>query len=237
MLSIFSKIKTIVGLEIKQNYIRFVEIKRSLLEDQILSYGEMVFENNLFEDNIFIDEKTLINCLKNIKKEVTSKDFNVSLPSNIKLDNFQFIFKEAGIKVSRFVAPDKALQNALIPKDSDMSFLVVNTEKDMVNFLIHDGGEKIFYYEGAPEKHFVASNLNQIYIDWYDEHKEKINNIIFVGSRVEDDTFVEYLGSQTKIPITHANVFVNLKLSENKIPSIPKNECCKYAVAIGLAVS
>jgi hypothetical protein len=236
MFSILSKTKILIGVEIKQNYIRFIEMKRSNNEDHIVSYGEVVFESILFEKDVFVDEKTLIGYLKNIRKDVSGKEFIVSLPSNVNINSFSAIFKEAGIKVSRFVKSDDALHSALVPKDSETSFLLVDAEKDIVSFLIHNKGEKIFFYEGAPENHFVVTNLNQIYVDWYDDHKEKIHNVIFSGSRVNDSGFLDYVGRGTKIPILLGNVLVNLKLHENKIPIIPKEETFKYAVAIGLTV-
>ena len=92
MFSMFSKTKTIVGLEIKSDYIRFVEIKHSSNEDHIISYGEVIFENILFEEDVFVDEKTLIQYLKNIKKDVAAKEFVVSLPSNVNIESFSKLF-------------------------------------------------------------------------------------------------------------------------------------------------
>jgi Tfp pilus assembly PilM family ATPase len=237
MFSIFSKTKILVGLEISSNYIRFVELKRSIYFDEILSHGETFFQNIISENGDIIDAGYLLKILKDIKKDISAKNFIVSLPASAKADPYLDLLKNAGIKVRKIETVDNALSKSLVPKGSNTSFLIVNAEKSFSDFLICDGARKAFFYHGSSENYSIIKNIDKIYIDWYDEHKEKIHNIVFTGSRVTDRNFLEYIGRETKIPINLANVFINLQLDDNKIPTISKEDSYKYAVSIGLSMS
>jgi Tfp pilus assembly PilM family ATPase len=237
MFNFFSKTSHVVGLDIKAGHIRFVELVRSAAEDHIHSYGEVVPEEVVIENGVIVNEARLVTYLRDIKKNLKSHHAVVSLPDGANSRIYRDVLRKAGIKARDFVSVSVALEQSLVPKGSETSFIVVDAEADAVNFLAYAPLEKTLSYVGDPANHSVISNLNRIYIDWYDIHKEKIHYILFSGSRVKNPEFLDYVSRETKLELKRGNVLVNLALDQQKIPIITKEDSYKYAVAIGLSLS
>ena len=237
MFNLFSKTHRVVGLDIKSGYIRFVEIVRTLAEDHVHSYGEIVPEEEVIRNGEIVNEQKLVTYLRDIKKNFKSRTAIISLPDGANSRIYHDVLRKAGIKPHAFVSVDMALVQSLVPKGSETSFLLVDAEPEIVNFLTFVASEKPLLYQGDPANHSVISNLNRIYIDWYDIHKEKIHYILFSGSRAKAPEFLDYVARETKLDLKRANVLVNLTLNTEKVPILPREDSYKYAVAIGLTLS
>ncbi len=236
MFGLFSNAKTTVGLDIKAHYIRFVKMQHDNYEDRIISYGEVIPEEELFRGNIIINEKKLLEYLRKIISKTKTRNFVVSLPENFNKESFYDMFRHLNIKVKKYLSPASALSNSCVPAGSPATFLVILAEDDISGFATFDQMHNTFYV-GGPENHSIISNLNRIYIDWYDEHKEKLSHVLVAGSRAKDSDFIGYISRETKIHIMRANIFTNMRHDDQKVPVITKDDSYKYAVAVGLAIS
>lgn len=235
MFGLFSSVQKTLGLDIKAEYIRFVELQHDNYEDRIVSYGEIIPEEALFRGNAVIQEEKLFAYLKKIIDKTKTKDLIVSLPSGIDKDACEGVFRHLGVRPRKFLSPASALSNSCIPAESPATFLVLLAENDMTGFATF-GAAHNTYQLGSPERHSIISNLNRIYIDWYDEHKEKFGHVLLAGARATDRELFSYISRETKIPLLRANIFTNLRHSDQKIPIITKDDSYKYAVAVGLAL-
>lgn len=230
MFGIWGEAKRVAGIDIKPECIRFIEIENKNNTDRITAYGEVTF------DGVEPDDEALVRYLSDIKKNLRSKKINVVIPVGSDETKCAELLKSAGIKVSKIMSPEKPLEFALIPENGDTSFILVNVEKSQTEYLVFGPKIDSRLYVSDPTNHSVISNLNRLYIDWYDRHKEKIHHVVFSGARAGDQDFIDYVSRETKIPILLANIFVNLKLDYANVPIINKNDSYKYAVALGAAV-
>lgn len=80
MFNLFSRGKRIVGIDIEEGYIRFVEIFKSSDEDKITAYGEVLPQRTIFENSDIKDRNHFIFCLRAIKKQIRTSECFVSLP-------------------------------------------------------------------------------------------------------------------------------------------------------------
>lgn len=231
MFGIFESSKRVVGIDIKSDCIRFLELEIKSGSDRITAYGEVTF------DGIDPDEPALVQYFRDIKKNLKGKIINVSIPVGSDEEVCARILKSAGLTATNIMTPSAPLEISVVPEDAETSFLVVDVEQSQTNFLTYAPNIRPEFYTSDPANHSVISNLNRIYIDWYDRHKERIHHVIFSGARAADQEFLDYVSRETKIPITQANIFINLKLDSENVPPINKNDSYKYAVAVGLAMS
>ncbi len=231
MFNLFSASKRVVGLELRPDKIRFVEILRSGGCDRVTAYGQAdVAGEGLYGSS-------LRTSLLDMKKVLKTNRIYVSIPDMTESSQYQKVLKSLGFKVLGTVPVGQALKNSCVPIGSNTSFIVVDAGADRADFLVHDPSSAPAYYVSDPASHAVISNLNRIYIDWYDAHKEKIHHIIFSGDRASDHSFLEYVSRELKLSIHRANVFANLDLDPAIVPIMKREESYKYAVAIGLALS
>lgn len=231
MFGIFTRSKRVAGIDIRSDCIRFLELETRSGTDRIISYGEVTF------DGVSPDEDTLIQYFRDIKKTLKSKTVHVSVPAGSDENKCFELLKSAGLNPETIMTPSTPLELALIPDRAETSFLVVDADRSQTHYLVFAPHSHSAFYTSDPANHSVISNLNKIYIDWYDAHKERINHVIFSGSRAGDQEFLDYVSRETKIPITQANIFSNLKLDMTNVPMITKEDSYKYAVAMGLAMS
>lgn len=231
MFGIFGRSHRVVGIDIQSDCIRFLELEKKSGTDRITAYGEVTF------DSTNPDESALIQYFKDIKKNLKNPRVNVSIPVGSDEQTCFEILKSAGLKADQIMTPAAPLAMALIPEDAQTSFFVVNVERSQAQYLTYSPNTTAAFYTSDPANHAVISNLNRMYIDWYDRHKERIHHVILAGVRASDQEFLDYVSRETKIPITQANIFVNLKLDQSNVPVINKNDSYKYAVAMGLAMS
>lgn len=296
MFNLFSKTNRVVGLDINNRYLRFVEILRAGGEERITAYGEATSDKDIFENGTIADPIFLASALRDIKKEIRTNDCIVSLPgdqtrflrltlhhlksgrakhdisaflqskgvmtfdeeilcfeligqSDIESQysviliqrklfrEYQEIFRALHFKVKKFLISGQALINSCVPRDSQTSFLILSAEDSTASLALASGSDPAIFYHGDGANHNIISILNRTHIEWYDEKKEKIHYTLVAGARGKDVAFLDYVARETRIPITRANVFVNLSLDRQKVPIIPKDDSGKYAVAIGLAIS
>jgi Tfp pilus assembly PilM family ATPase len=231
MFGIFKHSKRVVGVDIKSDCIRFLELETSSDSDRIVAYGEVTF------DGVEPDEAVLIQYFRDIKKMVRGSSINVAVPAGSDEKKCFEIMASAGLKPAKVISPAKPLEFALVPENADTSFLIVDADISETNYLIFAPNIDSQFYTSDPANHSIISNLNRLYIDWYDRHKERIHHVLLCGARAADQDVLDYISRETKIPITQANIFINLKLSLANVPMIPKNESYKYATAMGLAMS
>lgn len=228
MFDIFGRSKRVVGIDISGAYIRFLEIENTLGGSRITAYGEITFE--VAEP----DETTLIKYFSDIKKNLKTNVVRVSIPLGSDEKKCRELLKSAGLKVEEFSNPKESLEASVVSDGANTSFLVIDAEHSETNYLLWSPNISPAFYGSDSANHTVISNLNRLYIDWYDRHKERIHHVLIVGARATDGEFLDYVSRETKIPLTHANVFANLKLDTGNVPMIPKNDSYKYAVAVGL---
>ena len=231
MFGIFGQSKKVTGIDIKSDCIRFLELDNTNGTDRITAYGEVTF------DGVEPNDATLIQYFRDIKKNLRSKVINVAIPVGSDEKKCFELLKSAGFKPAKIISPAKPLELSLVPENADTSFLIVDTEKSETNYLIFAPNIDPKFYTSDPANHSIISNLNRLYIDWYDRHKERVHHVLVCGSRAADQDFLDYVSRETKIPITQANIFTNLKLDQSNVPIINKKDSYKYAVALGLAIS
>lgn len=220
-----------MGLQIRPGKIRFAEILTSGGFDRVTAYGQA----DVVGEGIY--GSALRTCLLDIKKVLKTNKVFVSIPDMSESAEYEKVLKSLGFKVLGVIPVVKALQNSCIPKGSETSFIVVEAGADRADFLVYDPLSAPASYIGDPASHAVISNLNRIYIDWYDTHKKKIDHVILAGERASDHEFLEYVSRELKLSIHQANVFANLDLDPATVPIMTRPESYKYAIAIGLALS
>lgn len=231
MWSIFGQSKRVTGIDIKSDYIRFLELDNKNGIDRITAYGEVTF------DGVEPNDDTLIQYFRDIKKNLKSKIINVAIPVGSDENKCLELMRSSGLKPTKVTSPAKPLEFALVPENADTSFLVINAENSETDYLMFAPNIDSKFYTSDSANHSIISNLNRLYIDWYDRHKERIHHVLICGSRASDQDFLDYISRETKIPIAAANIFTNLKLDQTNVPIINKKDSYKYAVALGLATS
>lgn len=183
-----------------------------------------------FDDEILSFEKLSAEVARGVEG---TQIFEIVIGKKIVLREYRKVLSAAGFSAMAFLVSPEALYRACVPAGSDTSFLLAGAEKDVCQIVVSDPKEKVFENCSA-ENHKIISTLNDVYIGWYDAHKEKVNHLLFAGARANDLEFVNYVSRELKIPIARANVFVNLDLNPEEVPPITKDDSFKYAVAIGL---
>lgn len=231
MLNLFSKSKRILGLEIMPGKIRFVEVLREKGFDRVTAYGEADVDDDSPRSGLFQQ------CIKDVKKILKTKSVNISIDGMANEKEYKDVLRSLGLRVGKIVSSGAALLKSVVPSDAETSFLIVNAEKERTDFLIFRAGTPPVYFTGDSQNHAVISNINRLYIDWYDAHKEKIHHVIFSGTRASQNDFLDYVSRETKLPVHRANVFANLDLDPESVPILPRIESYKYAIVIGLALS
>ncbi len=230
MFGIFGQSKRVTGIDIKSACIRFLELDNKNGADRITAYGEVTF------DGVEPDDATLIQYFRDIKKNLKSKIINVAIPVGSDENKCLELMRSSGLKPTKITSPAKPLEFALVPENADTSFLLVDAERSETNYLIFAPNVDPKFYTSDPANYSIISNLNRLYIDWYDRHKERVHHVLVCGARASDQDFLDYISRETKIPISPANIFTNLKLNLANVPIINKKDSYKYAVAIGLAM-
>lgn len=231
MFNLFSISGRLAGLEIRPGKIRFAEVSRGVGPDRITSYGEADIDGDGPDSGAFHL------AMKDVKRVLKTHRLNISVYDMSLAASYEKSLRSVGFKVSKILPASQALQASIVPTGSETSFAVVNAEKDSVDFMVYAPTEKPLSFAGDPANHAIISNLNHIYIDWYDTHKEKIHHVVFSGERASDHDLLDYVSRETNLHIHRANIFVNLNMNPENIPIITKGESYKYAVAIGLAIS
>lgn len=296
MLNFFNRSTRVVGIDIKNDHIRFVEVLKSDSKDRITAYGEIIPESPIFESGDIADPTILLQHLKAIKKEIRTHDCAISLPEDqvkflrlafhkVKrssareeismflqskgvmtfeedilslrdagevggkteydiliskkalIKKYKEIFGAVHLRARKFMIPGRALIDSLVPLGSTTSFLLVSADEKVANIAAYDPAGLPAFYHGDASNSSIISNLNRIYIDWYDAKKEKVDHVFFVGSRASDQVFLDYVSRETRIHISRGNIFVNIELDRERVPIITKEDSYKYAVALGLAIS
>lgn len=295
MFNLFNKAKRLASIEIKDNYLRFVEVFKSGKYEKIISYGETINEEGYFLSNDF-NKDLLFRDLKEIKSKLRTDDCVLVLPDtqiktirvsllidknlsirenllvfmkssavlnfdedilffdlkNTKDNTSQYdvfiikrnlllkyknLFKTLNIKILKFTTSGFALINSCVPKESLSSFMVYSIEdKELYISMISENSLPVFYLTNSDNKE-VISTINNFYVNWYHDNKEKIHNVIIVGKKVSDQIFVDLILKETKLHIQKGNVFVNFNFPENYIPIIEKQNSYKYAVTLGAVKS
>ena len=73
-------------------------------------------------------------------------------------------------------------------------------------------------------------------MDWYDEKKQKIDHVLLLGVRANEQGFLDYISRESRIPMIRGGIFVNLETFKENVPAISKEDSYRYAVAMGLAL-
>lgn len=234
MFSFFSKKKRVVGLEIGTHYVRFVELARSAQANRIISYGEFIPDA---DDAMRDEDDVLARALMSVKKSVGASDFIVSFPNSRIASAGKLLLRSAGIRPKKSIVGATAVLNAVVPAGSDTSFLVIHAERTATHLFVSSPVHGPAYFTVSADDHEIVSGVNRMYVDWYNQRKEKLHHVLIAGERAREQEFVDYLSRETKLPITRANPLVNLALDHHVVPIIPKGELPKYATALGLAIS
>lgn len=163
MFHIFSKKKTFVGLDIENDYIRFVKIFSNKNNEKVESYGEFTFDVSPFKNGLIESESLLLESFKKIKEDVKVSNLFVSLP----LDQFRYFnFIFSSLKDKRDLKYQ--LENYLRSKnhmtfDEQIFYFTVkkiNKEKDnysvfIANKILINKYKEIFKKVGFVPKSFI----------------------------------------------------------------------------------
>lgn len=235
LFGLFSNARTVLGLDIKHGYIRFVAMRRDDYEDRIASYGEIVPDAPLFRGMTILDENALAVHIKNIMAKTRAKHVVVSLPLGIGAEAFADVFRLAGVRPKQFVSPGSALVRACVPDQSPAPELVVAMEDDGVEFVA--SGAPRAHTRGAPDAESISANIRHIRIDRHDDHGEVLSRVMLAGSRAHDRSLSSFIARAARIHVVRANPFVNMRRNHGHIPIMTRDDSYKYAVALGLAIS
>lgn len=289
MFSFFSKNKKVIGLDITEDRIRYVEVLIKGDKKSIISYGEervanveprnalmstlsgikrkrkvlnavvslpadiVRFENvsiyntdslevfdainfKLVEENRLSSKESVLFYEKLAYSEKqTTYNVAVSSPENIAF--FKSVFKNSDINILRFVSRKEALVKSCIKEGNLIPTMIVNAEVSFTDFVIFDSFNQTKEVNLNVPKENIPEVLKELYLDFYKKNNQKIGYIFACGSLVKEPSFINYLGTHTRLPVEEADVFVNLNLEKGEIPTITKEESFSYAVALGLALS
>jgi Tfp pilus assembly PilM family ATPase len=193
-------------------------IKFHLTEEEKFSFGEEVL---FFEKVEVVGERAY---------------FKVLISSTQNVVFFKTVFKNAGLNLVKFASHKDALLASTIKPSLLVPALVLNMEEGFTNVAIYypfeDFEEITLRIEGAN----IPEALSEIYRNFYKQNGEKIGYVFASGSFAANNTFLNYLSHETRLPVDVANPLINYYFDSNEIPPITKKESLLYAVALGLGV-
>lgn len=225
---LFDFTKRRAGLDVRSGRIRFVELARSGGYERVSAYG--------YADAGAPGTPEFTDAARSIKKLIRASRVTIATSGDDAVA-IQKALGAAGFSVAAVVTPAEAMARAVIPADAMTSFLAVHVEPRTVDIAVFDPASGLSYGESEAANYAIVSEMNQIFVSWYDVHQEKIDHVVLSGERAADQQFIDYISHETRLSIYRANVFANLDLDPATVPMIAKKDSYAYAVAIGAALS
>ncbi|MCI0680174.1 pilus assembly protein PilM [bacterium] len=186
-----------------------------------------------------------------VQVAAASKDF---------ISEFLSLFEDTGIVPVVLETETQSIARSVIREGDLATMMVVHVGDLETRLFIASGGGVRFTTElevarkGSAQKtdadEKVASQfasriweeIHKNFIYWHthkDEsgkEREKIERIILSGSGSTLDGLAEYGRAHSKVPVSHANPWINAVDFDISIPSLSRDESLSYAAAIGLAL-
>lgn len=229
MFNLFSKKKYKTGIDITPTSIHFLEISKKGRFDEVVSYGEITDDENLFTG------ERLLKPLSEIRKVVKGEKIFVTLPEGKFTDKNFDILTKAGFKHFKLIKEGTSIKNALVPSGSNYSFLSIHVDDESATFVLSHK-RKLEVLKSKNDAHHVSSTLSQIYSEWYEKEKEKITHILFTGKKLASHDFLDEIRRHSHLSPAKGNVFINLNLDPRGLPMITKEESLAYTKAIGALI-
>ena len=88
----------------------------------------------------------------------------------------------------------------------------------------------------------LKDEVNRLFVYWHTHRepgvsdKKKIENIILCGGDSNLLGFTDYMSANLKVPVSTANVWINVNSFNDYIPELPFEDSLRYATAIGLSL-
>lgn len=225
---LFDFTKRRAGLDVRDGRIRFIELARSGGFERVSAYG--------YADAGVPGTVEFTDAARSIRKLIRAGRVTVATTNDESAAVTQAL-SAAGFSVGLVVTPAEAVARAVIPTDAMTSFLAINVEPRTVDIVVFDPTTGFSYGESEAANYAIVSEMNRIFVNWYDVHQEKIDHVVLSGERAADQQFIDYVSHETRLSIYRANVFANLDLDPGTVPMIAKKDSYAYAVAIGAALS
>ncbi len=230
MFNLFHTTHRRVGIEIASGAVNFVEVARRGRFERISAYGSAPVAS------VHPDDPTLAQAFAAISKVVQTKHVTIAVDDPSSAQQYARTLRKAGLWLDRALPVGQAVGMCAVPAEADSSFLVIHVSPVRTDFIMFGPREPIAYLPGETTPYGIVSAINRICIGWYDKHGSKIDHVILVGERAEDQMFVDYLARETRLLIHRANIFANMELDPAAVPMIPKKESYRYAAAAGAAL-
>lgn len=181
-----------------------------------------------FDEEVFYSESR--------KKQKGISEYDILIAKKRVLRAYKKVFRASGFKIKKFMIPGFALINSSVPRNSLSSVMVIFADRKTSNIVIYDGDNAPLFHNSDSANHSIISNLNRVYMDWYDEKKQKIDHVLLLGVRANEQGFLDYISRESRIPMIRGGIFVNLETFKENVPAISKEDSYRYAVAMGLAL-
>ncbi len=108
--------------------------------------------------------------------------------------------------------------------------------------LVKNSGNKEFFFTLIHPISILKDELNKHFVYWHthpepgEKERKKIDSIILCGGDSNLLGFSDYLSANLKVPVSVANVWVNVNSFEAYVPEISLKNSLRYATAIGLVL-
>ncbi|MFA5841427.1 MAG: pilus assembly protein PilM [Candidatus Paceibacterota bacterium] len=108
--------------------------------------------------------------------------------------------------------------------------------------LVKSSNDRDFFLTLARPLSKMKDEIDKLFIYWRNysaeqgKKSEKIESVILCGAGAGLPGLSDYLSANLRVPVSVANVWVNVNSFDEYIPEIPLNDSLRYAAAIGLAL-
>lgn len=108
--------------------------------------------------------------------------------------------------------------------------------------LVKNSGNKELFFTLMHPISILKDEINKHFIYWHthpepgEKEREKIKDIVLCGGDSNLLGFSDYLAANLKVPVSVANVWVNVNSFDDYVPEISLKDSLCYATAIGLSL-
>src|SRR3989344_3201916 len=213
-------------------------VESTIEENVPLTISESVFDFNLLRE-VTLNEQIFLE----IAVSVISKDV---------VKSYLEIFTVAGYTPIHFETESQSIAKALVPREDNRTYLLINFEQYKIGFYI------VFFREVAfssvlpvritsiakmkDEQSKIKDELEKIVLYWQtlsekESRSADFEEVIICGKNSFEKEAKDFFSSLLKKEVKSANVLVNAFSLDSYIPEIPYKESVEFAASVGLALS
>lgn len=239
-----------VSVPESKTYIFRTQVPKSSLGDLHETLGFKIEENiPLDPSNVIFDYKVL----ESHNKHQEHVDVVVSALSKDVIQAYSMLFEQVGIVPIGFKPESTALARAVLAKDDQQSYVIINIAKEKVGLAIVDhqavhyastfpiSGEQIVADFQSSAANGFKEHVNKLLVYWFTnqhdpDNREKIQTAILVGDYAMAPGLTLFLENKLKINIEIGSPWHNCFDINTYIPELSRNDALSYATVIGLAL-